>query len=315
MTPTQLSCPKCGAVLRTAKPLPAGKKVSCPKCGAGFVVGQGERQSAAARASAPKQVAGVQKKPAGDPPVAPVLPPDDDEEGGGTYTVKTEQESGEPEINYVPDTSTRDLRGPAMEAVINPSNKMMLVGATGFLGWVAFAIALSIPLLFPLGTAEEREKKKEEFAKKVKEAEAFNKPPPVEDKESSFFQIGSLDFREIAELPWYLIVPCLLPLGLGMAYSAALSAGAVKVQNLESREWGIASSIMAMIPFNAGGLLLILAMVLNLVLDLMFEDWTKYFYMSILLVAAWGTNLAVGIWMLTTLNKPEVIAGFEYRAE
>jgi hypothetical protein len=315
MTPTQLSCPKCGAVLRTAKPLPAGKKVSCPKCGAGFAV-PGERRAAPARASAPKQAAGVQKKPAGAPvPVAPVLPPDDEDEGGGTYTVKTEEASTGPEINYVPDTSTRDMRGPAVEALINPSNKMMLVGATGFLGWVAFAIALSVPLLFPLGTGEEREKKRAEFAAKVKEAEAFNKPPPAPEEESSFYMIGSLDFREIAELPWYLIIPCLLPLGLGLAYSAAVSAGAVKVQNLESREWGVASSIMAMIPFNAGGLLLILAMVLNLILDLMFEGFTKYFYMSILLVAAWGTNLAVGIWMLTTLNKPEVIEGFEYRPE
>src|SRR5947209_17271821 len=31
-----VTCPKCRAVLKTAAPVQAGKKVKCPKCGAAF---------------------------------------------------------------------------------------------------------------------------------------------------------------------------------------------------------------------------------------------------------------------------------------
>jgi MFS family permease len=301
-------------VLRPAKPVPAGKSVKCPKCGAGFVIGQDGRA----------------KSPAGKAkPAAPAKKPsrhDDDDDDGGTgetYSVASVEESQGPDIQYAPDLSVRDLRGPAMEEVVNPSNKMILAGVLGFMGWTIFLVMLLIPLLFPLSTKADRDKAREEKAKKDAmtklnaPANAQAPEPKKDDDDSSILKIGDLDLRDIAELPWYLIVLCLLPQVLGMVYSATMSVGAVKIQNLESREWGVAASIMAMIPLNVGGLLCVLAMALNLLLGLVFEDddGFRWVVMGFFLVCVWGLSLAVGIWNLTVLNKPDVVAGFEYVAE
>src|SRR5947199_3201333 len=58
MSATKLTCPKCQATLRPAKPLPAGKRVKCPKCGARFAVGAG---GAAGRPAAKKKPAPARK--------------------------------------------------------------------------------------------------------------------------------------------------------------------------------------------------------------------------------------------------------------
>ncbi len=317
---TNISCPECGAVLRPAKPLPAGKSVKCPKCGAGFAIGARNSRSADARVSPARPAPSpVKKKPSAGPapaPVAPIAPvmPGDDEEGGGIYSVATGKEhDGGIEIDYAPDVGIRDLRGPAVMEIVNPTNKMILVAATGFLGWVAFLVIMIIPILFPNKTSEDirREKEDKDFFEKT----GMHLPKPKDD-DSSMLVVGDLDLRKVANLPWYLIVPCLLPMPLGMIYSATLAAGAVKTQSLESREWGIASAVMAMVPLNAGGLLCILTMVLGGLLDLLgFEGAFKWIMLGLLLTMAWGTNLACGIWLLTVLNKPEVIAGFEYVPE
>jgi hypothetical protein len=315
---TNLTCPECGAVLRSNKPVSAGKSVKCPKCGAGFVVGGDGAAHGVRTAAAP-----VQKKPAAAAPVAPLRPDDDDDEGGGgMYTFRNEEQtSAAPAVDYQSELESRDLRGPAMKEIVDPSNKLILVGTSGFLGWVALAIAMSIPVLFPIETKEERDKARAakmlqlQMLRNAAGPMAKDLPPIVNEEDSSIFTVGVIDLRAVGNFRWYLIVLCFLPTVLGMAYSAVLSMGAVKIQNLEGREWGIAASVMAMVPLNAGGLLFVLALVLNLVLDLMFEGWFKYMVLGFLLICAWGTNLAAGIWMLTILNKPEVIAGYEYVAD
>jgi hypothetical protein len=310
-----LTCPECGAVLRPAKPIPPGKSVKCPKCGAGFVAGADAKSHAIRPAASP-----VQRQPAA--PVAPIRPVDDDEnEGAETYTVKHEEATAAPEVDYEGQVDVRDLRGPAMQLLVDPSNKLMMVGASGFLGWVGLLIAMVIPVLFPLETKEERDKalaqKKQQWenTKRAAGPLADKMAMPVFEEETSFFTIGAIDLRALGNFRWYVTAVCFLPVFLGLAYSAVLSMGAVKIQNLEGREWGVAASVMAMVPLNAGGLLFVLALVLNLILDFMFEGWFKWITLAFLLICAWGTNLAVGIWMLTTLNKPEVIAGYEYVAE
>jgi hypothetical protein len=314
---TNLTCPECGAVLRSNKPVSAGKSVKCPKCGAGFVVGGDGAAHGVRTAAAP-----VQKKPAAATPVAPLRPDDDDDEGGpSTYVFRNEALPVAPEVDYQSELESRDLRGPAMKEVVDPSNKLILVGASGFLGWVALAITMSIPVLFPLETKEERDKARAarnfqiQMLQNAAGGMAKDLPKINNEEDSSIFTVGVIDLRAVGNFRWYLIVLCFLPIVLGMAYSAVLAMGAVKIQNLEGREWGVAASVMAMVPLNAGGMLFVLALVLNLVLDMMFEGWFKYMVLAFLLICAWGTNLAVGIWMLTILNKPEVIAGYEYVAD
>jgi hypothetical protein len=307
---SSVTCPECGVVLRPAKPLAAGKSVKCPKCGAGFVVGAGRPRAAEQRAASP-----IQKKPAaGAVPVAPLVQSDDDEESAGTYSFKGETQTDAPEVDYLSEVEIKDLRGPAMSEVIDPSNKLIIVGTTGFLGWVAFLVILIIPILFPLETKEQRAKARAQQLQQLVMTRGSGAPKQLEE-ETSFLTIGSIDLRAIGEYRWYTAVLFLIPLVLGMIYSAILCVGAVKIQNLEAREWGVAASVMAMVPLNAGGLLCILTLVLNLGLDLLFEGYFKWVVLVFFLICAWGTNLAVGIWMLTTLNKPEVIAGYDYVAE
>lgn len=45
MATTSLSCPECNKVLKSATPLPAGKKVRCPQCQAVFTVGKAKGQT------------------------------------------------------------------------------------------------------------------------------------------------------------------------------------------------------------------------------------------------------------------------------
>jgi endogenous inhibitor of DNA gyrase (YacG/DUF329 family) len=332
-TTTSVSCPECGAVLRPAKPLRVGKTVKCPKCDAGFVIGAEEERRPAPAATA-KPAAPAPKKPAGSPapkkpaggsaPVAPIMPANDDDDdygGGGTYAVTTEDKGDGAEVDYAPDMGIRDLRGPAMQAIVDPSNQLIFTGAMGFFGWLAFLVILLIPLLFPLSTKAERDKAREMKEKAAKMAAMTapkgqpQEPVKKDDDDSSILKIGGLDLRDIAELHWALIILCLMPQVIGLIYSGTLAMGAVKVQNLESREWGVAASVMAMVPLNVGGLMCGMAMVLNLALDLLFDEPFKWFVLGFFLVCVWGLSLACGIWMLTVLNKPEVIAGFEYVAE
>jgi hypothetical protein len=101
-----------------------------------------------------------------------------------------------------------------------------------------------------------------------------------------------------------------------MIYSATLTVGAIKMQNLESRGWGFAGSILAMLPLNVGALQFVSAMLLRVLLELLFDEASVV--TTVLLVwmtIIWLLSLAVGVWNLITLNNEDVIAGFEYNPD
>ena len=50
--------------------------------------------------------------------------------------------------------STKDLRGPAVSALVQPSNAMIIVGGLGFFGWLALIVLHLIPILFPIDVDE-----------------------------------------------------------------------------------------------------------------------------------------------------------------
>jgi hypothetical protein len=344
MAITRVTCPECEAVLRPAKPLSPGKSIKCPKCGAGFVVPDEEEEPAprprtkakpkaasARKAVAKKTSDKVTKKPGKADKAAAPAPKkdqvDDDEEGGSiAYGVAKEEEDEEnkPKINYAPDTSIKDLRGPAQAAVIVPTNMVTLAGVLGFIGWLGFLIIILIPILFPLD-AESTDKAHPTEALDIFTGLAGASPqgafsasaPPKEKKEDpSMFIVLGFDLAIFALYPWYLLIVVLMPIFLGLAYSSTLILGAVKTQNLESREWGIVSSIMAMIPYNAGGLLVVLLLVFNLLLNMLFDE--QDFINLILIVIAslvYLAQAAAGTWLLVVLMREEVVAGFEYKPE
>ncbi len=167
MPSDKLRCPECDGILRLAKPPAPGKKIKCPKCGAKFELADEPAPPAMSKSKAGvnKKDAGVSKKdkdkvtakkadkPAAKAEKAAPKLQDDDDEGGGTYGFVKEDEAEEenkPKISYAPDTSVRDLRGPAQEAVMRPTNIIIMCGALGFFGWLALMVMLLIPILFPI---------------------------------------------------------------------------------------------------------------------------------------------------------------------
>jgi hypothetical protein len=310
-TRAKVTCPECQSVLKPTKPLPVGKRVRCPKCGASFIVEPGpggERPAGRAKPGRGKAAAPAGKK---KPPRQPF---DDDEEGGDpTYGVVGDKEQEGPDIEYAPDMSIKDLRGPAQEAIVNPSNKLIFVGVLNFLGWLVFLIFLMIPKVFPpdpVPASKVEENKRLEALEAGKNKD--NKEAKKKEDDTTIFSLAGYDLRKIS---WGEFSLWILLVVVGALYSGVLANGAVKIQNLESRGWGIAASIMAMVPLNVGGNLLVGLMVLDIFYDLLFEGAYKTFMLILSLVVIWLLSVGVGVWNLVTLNKPEVVAGFEYKAE
>ncbi len=185
MTVSKVTCPECSTVLRPAKPLAAGKKIKCPKCETIFTVKDDEEDEAAPRKPAAEKKtskAGAVKqgggKPAAKAPVKeePAKKKDDDDDVGVYGVFKDEDDEEEqveekgkgrgrdrekvekkkkPKIDYAPDLSIKDLRGPAVAIVMPSTNKLTLVGFMGFIGWLVLMVLLIIPAVFPIHSEKE----------------------------------------------------------------------------------------------------------------------------------------------------------------
>jgi ribosomal protein S27E len=346
---TTVTCPECGKTLKPKKPLPGGKKVKCPQCGNLFVTpalaGGGEeaaKEKVQAGGPGKKEAGKAKAQPPADDKAIPLKPLDDDEEEGGIYSyvqdmTEEEEEEDKPEINYAPDTSIKDLRGPAQAAVVSPSNWLIFKGFLGFVGWLGFLVLILIPVLFPLPEDDEGERKPIASIGIGLGAGAgaragggapgggigFVPPPapPEEKKEAekpnpSFFEILGIDLRVLALFPWFLIILFCLPLVVFMIYSALICFGGVTMQNLESRGWGIASAVLLILPLNAGGVMLVSCLVEQAFFRLFIDDEAFIAYMFIVtILIEWLLQVAIGVWALLTCFRPEVIDGFEYQPE
>jgi hypothetical protein len=357
MTASKLTCPECSTVLKPAKPVPPGKKVKCPRCETIFTAGalddrsppRDEEDTPAPKAAARKASPDKGRKPPAKAPPAKAPPAkaapkkkDDDEEGGVYGYIKEEGEEEEeekPQISYAPDMSIKDLRGPAVAILMPPTNKLTLCGMIGFLGWLALLVLLLIPAMFPI----QEDTTKPKPVKKIDQALAAVNPQSkpgggggvpmglgggvggdqprekkkAEEDKSSFFEIATIDLSLVCELPWYVFLPSMLPIVILMCYSGLVAYGAIQMQNLESYGWGMAASIMVMIPGTCcGGVVLVTGMVIQFALGMIMDD--TFFIgtiASIVTSAVWLACVGVGIWSLTTLFNPDVVAGFEYEPE
>jgi hypothetical protein len=331
----KLTCPECSTVLRPTQPVPAGKKIKCPRCDTVFVVGDedDEEDEPPRKAASRKGSPDKGRKPArAKAPAAKEKPKKSDDEDEGVYGYvkdpsEEEVEEKKPKISYAPDLSIKDLRGPAQAMVMGPSNKLALCGFLGFLGWLVLIVLLLIPALFPI--------KGEKGAAVMKIGPGLGgvsssggmgmgmgapagggEKDKAEDEKAGFFEVAGIDLSMVCDLPWYLFFVSLLPLVLGMFYSALVAYGAIQMQNLESRRWGIAGAIMAMLPFNIGGLQAVTAMVVQKGMGMVIDDMAYIGLVVIVFTTAeWLACVAIGIWNLTVLMNEDVIAGFEYVAE
>lgn len=141
-------------------------------------------------------------------------------------------------------------------------------------------------------------------------------PSSGDKNRKSMFNLFGMDLTMLAQFSTLVYLLWLTPVFVGMAFSALVAYGAVKVQNLEGYGWGIAASIMAMIPLCTGGLLATTAVVVTFLLGMVIDDASFLYGMTIfILVLEKVAAILVGVWTLLTLLSEKVVKGYEYKAD
>jgi predicted Zn finger-like uncharacterized protein len=273
------SCPECGAVIKSANPIPAGKKVKCPKCATVFPVAAKEQAAAPAKpkAAAGKVPAAGAKSPKTSAPPKKAAPPkplpkarEEEDDDGKAYIFQTnpraeEEEEDKEELQVVPPAIPPDPRRVAAAIVTVPAKWLL---ASGLVSCVAGLIAILLGL-FPLLFSE--------HLVKIEDAAKDEQGKPVDKEWKDLTEEQKAQVREAEKEPRLLDF---VKIGVGilfMIYGGFICVGAFKMQFMESYAWSMAGSIMAMIPG----------------LDV------------------WLFTLPMGYWCLNTLRKPVVKEGFE----
>jgi hypothetical protein len=342
MAVAKLTCPnaKCRVTLKPSRPVPEGKTVTCPKCGTRFVAGDGAVDDDDRVQNAAKSPARSSAKAAA-PPRKPV--DDDEDDGPEVYGVVQEQEpeaARKPvkkkrrvdedddededdedeeeeeegfEKQYLEDLKIRDPRGPAQEAIVGPSNKLMLVSfaciviqlvSIGWWGW---------PFIFAEHLCDLRKLKNDDgkFIFVDNKGVDLNRDwKDLTEREKQIVQ--DADEESMWERLFWLIFP--VP---GMIYGALIGYGAVKMQNLESYRWSMTAAIMTLAPVSYAGFGLTGLWWLHALIEYLLDDWGSYgsllSWMPIVLVCAWW--LLVGLVALTGLMREDVKVGFTWTPE
>ena len=319
MSLNKLTCPECSTVMRPKSPVAPGKKVKCPKCSTVFVA-KGDADEVEEldeiEAETPRQKASAKKKPKEAPKPAAKKKDDDAEtygylkdEGEGE---EDDEEDGKPKINYGGDDSIRDLRGPAIVLLRVPTNWLTFSGLLGAVGWLAFVVIIIIPFAFPIPPDEVKSnlRGKEAEEKKTADQKAASKRHP-------FLKVWEwIDFTDVVALqPAAFWASAFGFLALGF-YSGLIAFGGIKLINLESRAWGMAASIMAMLPVSALGLAWVFAFAFGWAVRQIEIDEESITYVCIgVAVILWLCSAGLGTWALITANNSTVIEGFEYKPE
>ncbi len=334
----QIQCPGCKTKLQLPDEIKPGSRVQCPTCKKVLAL-------PSTQAAVPGKPAAAKPEPAQAPP--PSQPIDEDEDAG-LYGVRKDpdlddEEEDEvptkgkskgaskakkkkrPDINFAPDMSIKDLRGPAMILVVPPSNYMMMQCGLVIVTTLA-SIAMSVwPFIFmdrvlPQAVALKpfyqgktdkkdlaRFKRIEEgwvtwpaLKKGAKEDDSGFRGDPMNEEEYEAAK------EELAKhLPFAVAWLTLSFLILG--YTLTVAFAAVKMQSLESYAWSVTGAIIAMLPFGAIGLL---AYFFKPTMD--FNDLPIILF--VLAVEAVFTFL-VGLMAIAVLLKNDVKLGFAYRSD
>lgn len=325
MSSARITCPDCKSVLRPTKPVPDGKQVKCPKCGNPFLapglVEDEEERPRKKKKPGKKATAAIKKAPATQPPPQKSVD-DDDDEGGGIYSFaganEKKEEEERPDIEYAPDMSIKDLRGPAQEAVVRPSNLMLLIGGVSCLCNIFLICYCFWPMVFSDSPLSEDEWKKVLKLHYTDEKNAAGRIDPIKERKD----LKDKDEEIVREAEEKEVTRRFAMMGGFIAlliYNAIAIIGAVKMQNLESRGWGIASSIMTLLPMGPAGIgFLIFGVFYYTIGDWILDERAPGAVPSYSIglgVIPCLFALFVGISSLRTLSSQEVKDGFEYIAE
>jgi len=334
MAVAKIDCPECGATLKPAKPLTPGKKVRCPKCANVFVVPGAEDEEEEVPARKTKATAGkVSRKspPAEEPPPPPKKPLDDEDEGGvyglldGPDEEKEEEEEDrKPKVEYAPDLSVKNPRGPATATLAVPSNGILGFGALLALLSAVVLCASIWPFLFTKwnsGVLPSEAKRKYE-KDHPRKGEMENKKSGKQEEVSSFINEDEV-MEEIMKpenkairTQWDDMVEAdrtarLLAAGgcvAAIVFFIVMAFAGVKMQNLESPLWSWTASIMAMIC--------IVGLPLGLWSFLANEDDSSFTgLLGLLLGMITAGAFPFGLWSAFLLKKPEIEEAFRYEPE
>lgn len=318
MASQRITCPDCKSVLKPAKPVSDGKKVKCPKCGNFFTTpGLRDDDASPAKKATAKKMAKEAIKKAGNsspPPKKPAVEAED--EDGGVYGYIPEDEKADedkPHIEYAPDMSIKDLRGPAQAAVVAPSNLMLLIGGLCCLSNI-FLIGFSFwPMVFSDSVVNWQKVLTDHYKEKqdksaVQRIEGMKEFKDVKDKDLDIIHDAEHDeyiWRFVAMAGFILL----------LIYNGIAIIGAVRMQNLESRRWGIAASVMTLLPMGAGGLSFLLGGIFYYTIGSWILDEMNGYYSIGIGVLPYLFALYVGATSLRILMSQDVIDGFSYVAE
>lgn len=330
----KVSCPECDSVLNPAKPLTPGKKVRCPRCEAVFTVPfpefddaeAAEEEKPARKKKEPAQKAATAGKKAApaktEPPPAAPKPAGDDDEGGtyGFHPSELKEEDDAPKINYAPDVSVKDPRGPAIKRLAMPSNWVIIHGAELFFGgMLAFALGIW-PFVFMDYIVDPKIVVREfEMKKKAAQRRAMGENAPKEDEELQIPEVKPEDLSDTAlhrdwvdaklsekydemveeasqEYIWMMVCGV-----LALLYGGVVCYAGVQMQTLESYRWSIAGGILVIL----GGLIVGGAGVYFLAAT---ESNAKIITPAL-------TGLAFGAWALVVLKEPKVKDAFSFKPE
>ncbi len=329
MASPTLTCPHCSSVLRPANPVAAGKKVRCPKCAETFTAG-GEPEASPKPKPAPVTEEDEDSKLYGM-----VSDPDEEQQEDPRDKKKGKKKPKKPEINYAQDNSLKDFRGPAVELLTKPCNNMMfhctlvlLLGITSFVmgGW---------PFVFQDSLLPPKDALKEFLGKKLEE-ESANKgggsqwknmqkaleldsvmwPIPLDKNGKKMYEPdygktempqeaadAAREFMRRSELPTRLMwVATSLFI---MVWTFTLLVGTVKILNLESYRWGIATVVMCFIPVNC---LTLLTLIWK-----RYEDMDFYYFPVLVLPITAIFSVLFGVWLWVTLKDDRVYQGFLFK--
>jgi hypothetical protein len=208
-------CPECGAQLRPANPVPAGKKLRCPKCETVFAPGGAAK--AAARAP-------VKASP-------PAVAADSSEEGGSYGLAQVEpsqnEEAARRAFEPIKNRFALSARGPALILVVKPSTWLLRLGVFTCIMAIVGVMFAIWPLIFKVEIVD-------------KPAKGVRYGP--QNQERRFKELTPEDYQE----RWLMLAGSIFQ----FAWGAVICAGASKMHELKAYPLSMTASIMSLVgPF------------------------------------------------------------------
>jgi hypothetical protein len=204
-------CPECGAQLRPANPVPAGKKLRCPKCETVF--------APAGKAKAPVKAA---------PATAQAAAPEEEGYGLVATDAVTGEELAKSAFDPIKDRFKRSARGPALILVVKPSTWLLRSGVMTCIMALAGVMFSIWPMIFKI----EDTKPPDKMAK-------FRGP---ETTERHFKEMTTDEWNE----RWWMLGGSIFQ----FAWGAVICAGASKMHDLEGYPLAMIASVMTFVgPF------------------------------------------------------------------